>query len=67
MRTAGLVCAVLVILAGAAFFLGYRFDDAADAEARAETFERILDADVGEGDGVVDGIWVGDWLHRNAD
>lgn len=51
-------------LIGAAVFVGIRWDDAADANAKTETLERIQDADVSEGNATADDAWLRDFLER---
>ncbi|MEY1555341.1 hypothetical protein AB3Y40_06865 [Yoonia sp. R2331] len=36
-----------------------------EADARADTLERINDADTSKGDPAADDAWLRDWLHRN--
>jgi hypothetical protein len=66
-----LVTAVLVagLVAGAApgFFVWLLDDRASKERARADTLERVLNADIGTGDAVDDGAWLDGFLRRNAD
>jgi hypothetical protein len=49
------------------FFAGLRDDRATQERARADTLERVQNADIGTGDADDDGAWLDGFLRRNAD
>lgn len=56
------IALVVLLIVGAAFYFGTRWDDASDANARADTLERIDNADVSKGDAKADRDWVNDFI-----
>lgn len=58
----GIVVIPMVLLVGAAFYVGSRWDDARDARGATDTLERIDDADISKGNADDDRNWVADFI-----
>lgn len=62
MTRLAVIIALLVALASAGFYAGQRWDDYRDERARADTIERLKDAEKSEGDPDADDAWVRDFV-----
>lgn len=59
-----IIAIIVALILGGAFWFGFSWDNADEERARADTLERIGDADVGEGDADDDRSWLDDFLGR---
>lgn len=64
MTRIAIIAVTAVLLLGGAFWFGLSWDNASEERTKADTLERIGDADVGTGDEDDDRTWLDDFLGR---